>query len=1087
MAIDSVPDWYKDAVIYQVHVKSFFDADNDGAGDFPGITEKLDYIASLGVNTVWLLPFYPSPRRDDGYDIADYRDIHPQYGTFDDFRRFIDAAHERGLRVVTELVVNHTSDQHPWFQRARRAPPGSPERDFYVWRDDDKGFGETRIIFIDTEKSNWAWDEVAGAYYWHRFYSHQPDLNFDNPEVMRELMSVLHFWLETGVDGLRLDAVPYLVEREGTNNENLPETHDIIRRIRAEIDARYTDRMLLAEANQWPEDVQEYFGKGDECHMSFHFPLMPRMYMAVAREDRYPITDILRQTPQIPDNCQWAIFLRNHDELTLEMVTDQERDYLWDVYASDPRARINLGIRRRLAPLMDRDRRRIELMTNLLLSMPGTPVMYYGDEIGMGDNIFLGDRDGVRTPMQWSPDRNGGFSRADPARLILPPIMDPLYGYNAVNVEAQSADPHSLLNWVRRMVGIRQARRTFGRGELKFLYPGNRKVLAYIRELEGESILCVSNLSQTAQSVELDLAAYARRVPIELMGRTPFPPVGELPYLVTLPPYGFFWFLLAADAEVPAWHTPQPVPMPDYITFVLRHGLQSLLASEQRALLEGNVLPAYLPLRRWFGSKGTALKQIAIAAATPMPAGDGSAVFAEISTGGEEGDRYLIPLALAWDAGPQIGAATAQLALARARQVRRVGYLTDATSQDAFVRAVLAALLEGRRLPDAEAGEVVFRPAPKLGELELPAEAEIGRSGFEQSNTSVTVDSKLVLKFVRRTFPGPHPEAEMGRYLTEVAGFAPIAAFLGDVVRVQPDGSERLLAIAQAFVRNQGDGATWLRDQLKRALTTPPAGGDLPEEDAAGLMMPSRLFITALGTRIAQLHLALARPTADPAFAPEGMGAEDIDAWVAAAEGEFAALSPQLQAMARGDSGPAAALAADLLSRSDELGALIGGFRGSIGAGLKTRIHGDLHLGQVLVVAGDAVIVDFEGEPSRPLDERRAKSAPARDVAGMLRSFDYAARMVVAEIEASHTADGAATIAAALEWRAEAVDLFLDAYFETIGDHPVWPREHAGRETLIVFFTLWKAIYELGYELGNRPQWANLPLQAILDLLGRAR
>lgn len=1087
MPIETDPDWYKDAVIYQVHVKSFFDANNDGFGDFPGITGKLDYIASLGVNTVWLLPFYPSPRRDDGYDIADYRDIHPQYGTFEDFRRFVDAAHERGLRVITELVVNHTSDQHPWFQRARRAPKGSVERDFYVWRDDDKGFGETRIIFLDTEKSNWAWDEVAGAYYWHRFYSHQPDLNFDNPEVMRELMSVLHFWLETGVDGLRLDAVPYLVEREGTNNENLPETHEIIRRIRAEIDSRYTDRMLLAEANQWPEDVQEYFGKGDECHMSFHFPLMPRMYMAVAREDRYPITDILRQTPRIPDSCQWAIFLRNHDELTLEMVTDQERDYLWGVYASDPRARINLGIRRRLGPLMDRDRRRIELMTNLLLSMPGTPVLYYGDEIGMGDNIFLGDRDGVRTPMQWSPDRNGGFSRADPARLVLPPVMDPLYGYNAVNVEAQSADPHSLLNWVRRMVGIRQSRRTFGRGELKFLYPGNRKVLAYIREFEGESILCVSNLAQTAQSVELDLAAYAKRVPIELMGRTPFPPVGELPYLVTLPPYGFFWFLLAADAEVPAWHTPQPVPMPDYVTFVLRHGLQSLLAAEPRALLEGNVLPAYLPLRRWFATKSSALKQASLAAATLMPAGEGSAVFAEVATGGAEGDRYLIPLALAWDSGPQVGAATAQLALARARQVRRVGYLTDATSQDAFIRATVTALREGRRLADPEAGDILFRPSPKLAELDFAPDAEIGRSGFEQSNTSVVLDSKLVLKFVRRTFPGPHPEAEMGRYLTEAAGFTAVATFLGDVVRVEPDGTERLLAVAQAFVRNQGDAATWLRDQLKRALTEPMPAADVPEDEAAGLLTPSRLFVTALGTRVAEMHRALASASAEPDFEPEPLEAAGAEGWVAAAEQEFDALKPTIEVIARDDGGPVGTLATELLSREAALRAAFAGFRGLLGGGLATRIHGDLHLGQVLVVAGDAVIVDFEGEPSRPLAERRAKSSPARDVAGMLRSFDYVARMVVAEIATSQAADAEAVLASAMQWRDEAVQRFRAAYFETLDDSPAWPRDAAAREELMAFFILWKAIYELGYELGNRPHWAYLPLQAILDILERRR
>src|SRR5438270_1682594 len=515
------PLWYKDAIIYQLHVKSFCDSNNDGIGDFPGLISRLDYIADLGVTTIWLLPFYPSPRLDDGYDISDYRSIHPEYGTMADFKRFVAAAHARGIRVITELVINHTTDQHPWIQRARKSKPGSAARNHYVWSDTDQKYSGTRIIFLDTERSNWTWDPVAGAYFWHRFYSHQPDLNFDNPRVLEAVISVRRFWLDMAVDGLRPDAVPYLIERDGTNNENLPETHQVLKRIRAELDASYPGRMLLAEANQWPEDTKDYFGQGDECHMAFHFPLMPRMYMALAREDRFPITDIMRQTPQIPDNCQWAIFLRNHDELTLEMVTDSERDYLWETYAADRRARINLGIRRRLAPLLERDRLRIELMNGLLLSMPGTPVIYYGDEIGMGDNIFLRDRDGVRTPMQWTSDRNGGFSRAYPAGLVLPPIMDPIYGFQAVNVEAQARNPHSLLNWTRRMLAVRKRHRAFGRGVQRFLYPGNRKVLAFLREHQNEdgtteTILCVSNISRTAQAVELDLASYAGRVPVDI-------------------------------------------------------------------------------------------------------------------------------------------------------------------------------------------------------------------------------------------------------------------------------------------------------------------------------------------------------------------------------------------------------------------------------------------------------------------------------------------------------------------------------------------------------------------------------------------
>ncbi|MBV9974337.1 MAG: maltose alpha-D-glucosyltransferase, partial [Hyphomicrobiales bacterium] len=538
--------WYRDAIFYQVHVKSFFDANNDGIGDFEGLTRQLDYIKALGVTALWVMPFYPSPLRDDGYDIAEYRGINPNYGTMRDFRRFVRHAHERELRVVTELVINHTSDQHPWFQRARRAKPGSHTRDFYVWSDTDKKYAGTRIIFLDTEPSNWSWDSEAQAYYWHRFYSHQPDLNFDNPRVIEAVLDTMRFWLDMGVDGLRLDAIPYLIEREGTSCENLVETHAVIKKIRAAIDAEYPDRMLLAEANQWPEDAALYFGEGDECHMAFHFPLMPRIYMAVAQEDRHPITDIMRQTPEIPDNCQWAIFLRNHDELTLEMVTDRERDYLWTFFAAERRARINLGIRRRLAPLLDNDRRKIELLNSLLLSMPGTPVLYYGDEIGMGDNIYLGDRDGVRTPMQWSPDRNGGFSRSDPARLFLPAIQDPIYGFDAVNVEAQLRSPSSLLNWLRRLMAVRRNHPAFGRGALRFLYPANRKVLAFLREAEEERLLCVVNLSRGPQAVELDLSALNGSVPIELTGGSSFPRIGELPYLLTLPAYGFYWFQISA-------------------------------------------------------------------------------------------------------------------------------------------------------------------------------------------------------------------------------------------------------------------------------------------------------------------------------------------------------------------------------------------------------------------------------------------------------------------------------------------------------------------------------------------------------------
>ena len=550
------PLWYKDAIIYELHVRAFADSNGDGIGDFPGLVSKLDYLQDLGITCIWLLPFFPSPLRDDGYDISNYTDVNPSYGTLEDFRVFLDAAHRRNMQVMIELVVNHTSDQHPWFKAARLAPSGSPQRDMYVWSETDKRYKDARIIFTDTEKSNWAWDETAKAYYWHRFFSHQPDLNYDNPQVIEEVLKAMRFWLDMGVDGLRIDAIPYLCERDGTACENLPETHAVVKSIRAAIDESYSNRLILAEANQWPVDVLPYFGDGDECHMAFHFPLMPRIYMALRQEDRLPITDIMAQTPSIPESCQWGLFLRNHDELTLEMVTDDERDYMYFAYSADPRMRVNVGIRRRLAPLVDNNRRRIELLNSLLLSFPGTPILYYGDEIGMGDNIYLGDRNGVRTPMQWTSDRNAGFSRCDPARLYFPVIMDPIYGYQVINVEAQLSDQSSLLHWTRNMIALRKLFRVFGRGSLMFLNAANRKILAYLRDLDcgdgsRETVLCVANLSRFAQPVSLDLAEFAGMQPVEMMGYVPFPVITESPYLLSLAPYSFLWFelqSLVADA-----------------------------------------------------------------------------------------------------------------------------------------------------------------------------------------------------------------------------------------------------------------------------------------------------------------------------------------------------------------------------------------------------------------------------------------------------------------------------------------------------------------------------------------------------------
>jgi maltose alpha-D-glucosyltransferase/alpha-amylase len=1071
------PLWYKDAIIYQLHVKSFFDANNDGIGDFPGLISKLDYIAELGVNTLWLLPFYPSPRLDDGYDIAEYTGVHPEYGTLDDVKVFIEEAHRRGIRVITELVINHTSDQHPWFQRARQAPPGSPERDFYVWSDNDQKYTGTRVIFLDTERSNWTWDPVANAYYWHRFYAHQPDLNFDNPEVLAAVLRVMHFWLDLGVDGLRLDAVPYLVEREGTNNENLAETHEVLKRIRADLDSSFPGRMLLAEANQWPEDTKEYFGAGDECHMAFHFPLMPRMYMALAREDRFPITDIMRQTPQIPDNCQWAIFLRNHDELTLEMVTDSERDYLWQTYATDRRARLNLGIRRRLAPLLERDRRRIELMNCLLFSMPGCPVIYYGDELGMGDNIRLGDRDGVRTPMQWSPDRNGGFSRADPAALALPVIMDALYGYETINAEAQARDVHSLLHWMRRMLAIRRQHAAFGRGGLRFLYPKNRKVLAYLRELDGEVILCVANVSRSPQAVEVDLSEFAGRVPVELTGGSLFPPIGKLTYLLTLPPFGFYWFILTNESEAPSWHTPAPEPMPDYVTVVLRDRLDEALESAA-PVLERETLPPYLQKRRWFGAKDQTLQSSHIAYMARL-GGERDMLLAEVEvkTDGVI-SRWQLPLSISWE--DESGAALpSQLALARVRRGRRMGLLTDAFSLPAFAHQMVASLADARRI-DTPEGQIIFEPtADKVEVLRRPADAPVMWLSAEQSNSSLIVDDAVMLKIFRRISTGEHPEAEMSRYLT-AHNFSNSPALLGEVSRIDADGQRHALAVAQAFVRNQGDAWTWALNQVNRAFDA-TTSREASAESRGDDIRDYHALAAAIGRQLGTMHTVLAQPTDDPAFAPRAAGREDVEAWIERAMELMSGAFEAIAARRDWDNEAVGADARALLANREALERTLRRLGESGEGTLMTRIHGDFHLGQVLVASADAYIIDFEGEPARSLAERRRKASPLRDVAGLLRSIDYAAATSLdpKNLIASRVSPGRRQ-RLVTRLREGAGKAFLGGYREAAG-----ALAGKARGGLLDFFLIEKAAYEVTYEAANRPTWLAIPVGGLARIANR--
>jgi maltose alpha-D-glucosyltransferase/alpha-amylase len=1078
-------DWFHDAIIYQMHVKAFQDASGDGAGDFAGLIQRLDYVQDLGVTAIWLLPFYPSPLRDDGYDISDYTQVHPAYGDLETFRAFIAEAHRRGIRVIAELVINHTSDQHPWFQRARKAPPGSPERDYYVWSDTDQRYQGTRIIFLDTETSNWTWDATAKAYFWHRFYSHQPDLNFDNPRVFEEIVGVMSFWLDLGVDGLRLDAVPYLCEREGTNNENLPETHAVLKRIRQEVDARYPDRMLLAEANQWPEDTRPYFGDGDECNMAFHFPLMPRMYMALAQEDRHPIADILRQTPDIPPNCQWALFLRNHDELTLEMVTDDERDYLWRVYATDSHARINLGIRRRLAPLLDNDRRKIELMNALLFSLPGTPVIYYGDELGMGDNYYLGDRHGVRTPMQWSADRNGGFSRADPQRLYLPPIMDAIYGYQSINVESQQRSPSSLLNWMRRMITVRKNHSAFGRGTLRLLYPRNRKVLAFIREYEGQRILCVFNMARSAQAAELDLREFRGAVPVELTGNSAFAPIGELTYLLTLPGYGFYWFILATEVEAPRWHVATPEPAPDFVTLVATDTWQSILQGRGRDILEHDVLPEFLMRQRWFAGKdarivSTALRQLAHleGSSTRYPL-----LLCDVSVSGGETHSYFLPLSVIWG-GDKVAATSPSLpfTLAKIRRGSRIGALLDAAKHEEFILDLVMAMSRGS---DERSGNLRFTANPSQAPIQ--GDAPIRPLGAEQSNVSLIIGDKMVLKLYRRIRSGVQPELEVAHFLTNVAKFENTPALLGAVEHVEDGAEPSVLAIAFAFVENQGDAWNVLVDALDRAIEDISLLPDVdPWRDTLDRLYGFPLDLAGrLGQRTAEMHRALTAETTDPAFKAEPIGNEQVRCWCDAIRSDAEKAVSSLERVSSELSETAGQHVARLLGKRAALFAQIEVLSGINASGMLTRIHGDYHLGQVLIAKDDVIIIDFEGEPGRTLAERRQKTSPLRDVAGMLRSLDYAASAALDRFATRSGGLSEKVVAATSAWRERSGQEFIDSYVKTAGGMVSYPREQGDAAALLELFLLQKTLYEISYEAANRPSWITVPVRGLLELLER--
>ena len=1046
--------WHKDAVIYETHVKAFRDSNRDGYGDFRGLTEKLHYLERLGVTCIWLLPFYPSPLRDDGYDISMYEGIHETYGSLRDFRRFVREAHGRGLRIITELVLNHTSDQHPWFQAARRAPRGSAKRNFYVWSDDDRQYPDARIIFVDTETSNWTWDPEAKAYYWHRFFHHQPDLNFDNPAVVRAMVKVMRFWLDAGVDGLRLDAVPYLVERERTNCENLEETHAVLRALRAEMDQHYEDRVFLAEANQWPADVRPYFGDGDECHIAYHFPVMPRIFMALRQEDRHPIVEILEHTPEIPENCQWALFLRNHDELTLEMVTDDERDYMYDEYAKDPRMRLNVGIRRRL------------------MSLKGTPVIYYGDEISMGDNIYLGDRDGVRTPMQWTGDRNGGFSEADPARLYLPPISDPVYGYQAVNVEAQERLSSSTLSWMQSILRVRKQSRAFGRGSLRILKPENRTVFAYLREYEEDTLLIVNNLSRQAQAVEIDLREFTGCMPVELFGNSAFPRIGELPYLLTLGPYGFYWFRLTRQGERTAVESVRVAPRQDPQPVPAQLQARDALDAATLRSLDGAEIMRYLAAQPWFDAGRSALQSARCADVLPLGAGAACVrVAAQFGNGGSA--SYMMPLVVCDES---VNEAPPRGTLARVVTPHGAGLLVDAMHAAAFRSVFLESL---RKPPASRADGRLTWQRVNAAAAAVPAGGDAKLLPTEDTNTSIVFDNQLLVKLYRRVEPGEHPECEaldaLGR--TDFAAHVtpPWARW-----RFEPDAEHTWdIGMARSFVAGARDGRVMAREKLDAQLRTP-----------TGLSERMAFSGTAerMGALTRHMHEAFADGFADTPWAAREARRADLDAWGKQVRRLVSQVLHELSS-ALDDGALPAVLYRDaraLIGRSAKITDRIEHIQSTCGQrlGLCIRAHGRYRLQEILWRDDAApIVVDFEGDPSLSYAERRQLTSPIRDVASMLRSI---ASVAAAALLAARERDARGVAEARVEhWERSARTAFLRGYTEGSGSAtvPLLPARRGTISKLLTLFEVETVFQELHEALRTHPEGVGVPLARIRRLL----
>ncbi|MFC2125974.1 maltose alpha-D-glucosyltransferase [Bacteroidota bacterium] len=1081
--------WYKDAIIYELHIKAFMDGNSDGMGDFDGLLQRLDYLEDLGITTIWLLPFFPSPFRDDGYDIADYYNVNELFGDLKTFRKFLKEAHKRGLKVIIELVLNHTSDEHEWFKRAKKAKSGSVYRDFYSWSDDPDKYADTRIIFTDYEVSNWTWDHEAGQYFWHRFFSHQPDLNFNNPSVQKEVFRILEFWCKMGVDGFRLDAVPYLFEEEGTNNENLPQTHDFLKRLRKFIDEKYDNIMLLAEANMWPEDSASYFGDGDECQMNFHFPLMPRMFMAVNMEDRYPIVEIIDQTPTIPDNCQWGTFLRNHDELTLEMVTDEERDYMYKVYTKDPLARINLGIRKRLAPLLDNDRRKIELLNVLLFSLPGTPVIYYGDEIGMGDNYYLGDRDGVRTPMQWDPGRNGGFSDANPQQLYLPLIIDPEYKFENINVENQQKNTNSLLWWMKHLIRMRKRYKAFGRGEIKFLEPENRKIIAFTRTFNSEELLIIVNLSRFAQPVELDMEDYDGYLPVEVFSRSNFPRITKQPYIFTLAPYGYYWFELTKEkADI---FKDEPI---DFSFIFTVEKWDALFSGKKIKELESYVLPKYIMKRRWFFGKDKGLESVKIQDNIPVSYNKKTFNILLFEARYFKGlpDLYVLPISFATEVEErELLEQYPKSIISRMQMNGKGGVLYDPIYNHDFRQYLLEMIVKNRSL-SIGGDELKFKGTSILRKL-VKEHHDIYHSKLidtDESHSIVVYGNALIFKLYRQIDYSTSRDVEITRHLSEKVQFPNTPDYYGNVLIKKPRSHPATLGFLQENIPNPVSGRDYVSDAilryydkmtslgpqhkfpvLKGSLSNPATFNELALEAQKQIGGAYLEHINMLGQRTAEMHKALASAQDNTDFKYEEVTLHFQKSIYSGLQTLVRTTMKTIEKKLKDFPKKSARELKELLSYEERLTESFDRINLKKLDCQKIRIHGHYHLSRILFTGTDLMITGFDGDLAYSYHEKKVKRSSIRDVSTMVYSLHRNAQTTAINNQLDPKW--------ATRWFHYVAGFFINSYYDFGYGEPFIPTDKSAFNMLLEIFMFERALIELNKDIERRPDYAVVPSRLI--------